>query len=79
MQMQSDLADVRVSAAEQEELSAMGAAYLAGLTAGIYRREELFARMKYRQYQPAMEEKSREMKYAAWKKAVAMACRYAEK
>lgn len=79
MQMQSDLADVRVSAAEQEELSAMGAAYLAGLTAGIYRREELFARMKYRQYQPAMEEKRREMKYAAWKKAVAMACRYAEK
>ncbi|HBA49520.1 MAG TPA: glycerol kinase [Lachnospiraceae bacterium] len=79
MQMQSDLAKVRVSAAVQEELSAMGAAYLAGLTAGIYRREELFARMEYRRYMPVMEAKSREEKYAAWKKAVDMACQYTEK
>lgn len=76
MQMQSDLAGVRVSAAEREELSAMGAAYLAGLTAGIYRREDLFARMEYRRYQPEMEERRREAKYAAWKKAVAMACQW---
>ena len=72
MQMQSDLANVRVSAAGQEELSAIGAAYLAGLTAGIYRRESLFSRMEYRTYAPEMSEESRAAKYAAWKKAVSM-------
>jgi len=72
MQMQSDLADVTVSAAGQEELSAIGAAYLAGLTAGIYRAETLFSRMEYRRYQPRMSEESREEKYGAWKKAVPM-------
>ncbi|MCI8286217.1 MAG: glycerol kinase GlpK [Lachnospiraceae bacterium] len=72
MQMQSDLANVRVSAAGQEELSAIGAAYLAGLTAGIYRRESLFSRMEYRTYAPEMSEENRAAKYAAWKKAVSM-------
>ncbi len=76
MQMQSDLANVRVSAAGQEELSAMGAAYLAGLTGGIYRREALFDGMEYRHYEPMAERSSREAGYAAWKRAVAMACQY---
>ncbi len=72
MQTQSDLAQVNVSAAGQEELSAIGAAYLAGLSAGIYRREELFSRMEYKKYQPRMEEAGRQERYAAWKKAVEM-------
>lgn len=72
MQMQSDLADVRVSAAGQEELSAIGAAYLAGLTAGLYREETLFSRMEYRRYEPQMTKECREAKCAAWKKAVHM-------
>ncbi len=70
MQMQSDLADVQVAAAGWEELSAIGAAYLAGLSAGIYRKEDLFSRMAYRRYTPAMPKENREIKYAAWKKAV---------
>lgn len=70
MQMQSDLADVKVAAAGQEELSAIGTAYLAGLSAGIYRREDLFSRMAYRRYTPEMPKEARENKYTAWKKAL---------
>lgn len=72
MQIQSNLANVKVSAAQQEELSAIGAAYLAGLTAGIYRRESLFNRMAYRTYVPEMAQDDRNGKYAAWEKAVRM-------
>lgn len=43
MQAQSDLSGLRVAVAETEELSALGAAYLAGIGAGLYRKETLFS------------------------------------
>lgn len=70
MQTQSDVANVKVAAAGQEELSAIGAAYLAGLSAGIYRKEDLFSQMTYRRYKPEMPKENRKIKYDAWKMAV---------
>lgn len=70
MQFQSSLADLTVYAAEREELSAMGAAYLAGITAGLYDKKELFAKMKYRKFEPAMSAEERAGKQRRWEAAV---------
>lgn len=72
MQFQSDIAGVTVCAAENEELSAIGAAYMAGIAAGIYERERVFSNLKYRRYAPAMTSSARDEKYGAWKRAVEM-------
>lgn len=42
MQAQSDLSGLRVAVSETEELSALGAALLAGIGAGLYRKADLF-------------------------------------
>ena len=70
MQFQSDIADVTVQVPSAEELSGIGAAYAAGIAAGIYRREELFARMSRTKFVPAMDEEKRQNKYRGWKQAV---------
>lgn len=70
MQFQSDMAKVTVQIPEAEELSGIGAAYAAGLSAGVYERETLFARMKRSRYEPKMTEEVRESKYRGWKEAV---------
>ncbi len=70
MQFQSDIADVTVSIPEIQELSGMGAAYAAGIAAGIYDEEELFAQAKRTEYKPQMAEDVREAKYAGWQQAV---------
>ena len=70
MQFQSDIADVTVQVPSAEELSGIGAAYAAGIAAGIYRREELFARMSRTRFVPAMDEENRQNKYRGWKQAV---------
>lgn len=61
MQYLSDMARTSVLVSIQEELSAIGAAYLAGITAGIYRKEEIFAHRVYHTYHQRMEP-------AVWKK-----------
>ena len=71
MQFQSDLADIPVQVPSAEELSGIGAAYAAGLAAGIYRQEEIFSRMQRTKFTPKMPKEVREKKYAGWKKAVA--------
>lgn len=70
MQFQSDILQKRVLVLEEEELSGIGAAYLAGLSQGLYRMDELFAQRVYTSYQPVMQEAVRMQKYAGWKKAV---------
>lgn len=69
MQFQSDIlrADVRVPA--REELSGIGAAYMAGLALGVWD-ETVFGRGESTLYTPAMDEKKRDEKYAGWQKAV---------
>nr|WP_294678358.1 glycerol kinase GlpK [uncultured Blautia sp.] len=70
MQFQSDIADVVVQVPSAEELSGIGAAYAAGIAAGIYSRDEVFAKMSRTKFEPAMDKTVREQKYAGWKEAV---------
>lgn len=70
MQFQSDMARVNVQVPEAEELSGIGAAYAAGLAVGVYEKDTLFDRMARKKYEPKMENKVREEKYAGWKTAV---------
>lgn len=70
MQFQSDMAHVAVQVPSAEELSGIGAAYAAGIAAGIYNREEVFAKMSRTRFEPKMEKEVREEKYAGWKHAV---------
>lgn len=55
MQFLSDMARTTVLVSTQEELSAIGVAYLAGITAGIYNKEEIFAKNNYKIYQQKMD------------------------
>lgn len=70
MQFQSDMARVTVQVPSAEELSGIGAAYAAGLSAGVYEKEALFARMQRSKYEPKMNGETRESKYQGWKEAV---------
>lgn len=70
MQFQSDIASIPVQVPSSEELSGIGAAYAAGLGAGIYSEDTIFSRMQRRKFIPAMEKTVREEKYSGWKEAV---------
>ncbi len=70
MQLQSDISDLTVSIANAEELSAIGAAYLAGLKTGIYDRERIFGEEDRRCYVSGMETAERNRKLANWQAAV---------
>ncbi len=69
MQFQSDIAGLQVKVPNQEELSGIGAAYMAGLATGLWD-EEIFSKMKRVTYNPAMKEQKVVVKYAGWKAAV---------
>lgn len=71
MQFQSDIARVNVQVPSAEELSGIGAAYAAGIAEGIYTREEVFAKMSRRKFEPQMGDEERNRKYTGWKNAVA--------
>ncbi len=69
MQFQSDISGLKVQVPNQEELSGIGAAYLAGISLGLWN-EEIFSKMKRNTYSPVMDEKVSKEKYAGWKAAV---------
>ncbi len=69
MQFQADMTGSLVLVPRAQELSCMGAAYAAGTALGLYG-DEVFRRMIYRCYTPAMDEKLRREKYAGWRAAV---------
>jgi glycerol kinase len=72
MQRLADLLGAPVDRPEIKETTALGAAYLAGLSAGLYPDPERFAdawRLE-RRFGPAMEPASRERKLAGWRDAV---------
>ncbi|MDD3796110.1 MAG: glycerol kinase GlpK [Lachnospiraceae bacterium] len=71
MQFQSDMLDIPVKIPDAEELSGIGAAYAAGLSAGIYD-QSIFGGLKRTSYEPDMEEETRNSKYQGWKEAVQM-------
>ena len=69
MQFQSDMLRLSVAVPEREELSGMGAAFCAGIAAGIYSRD-IVQSVRRTRYSPQMEEALRQQKQAGWKRAV---------
>ena len=76
MQFQADISDIEVIRAEMKEATAAGAAYLAGLTAKIFKdRAEIKSIVSAkRAFFPEMDEKERAKKLDGWQRAV-RACR----
>ncbi len=72
MRFQSDLLGVEVACPDAEELSGIGAAYMAGLSAGVYR-DSVFGNLCYQPYLPRMDEALRRLKEAGWREAVEQA------
>ena len=71
MQFQSDILNIPVRVPDAEELSGIGAAYAAGLSAGIYN-NKIFDRLSRTSYTPSMSDETRQKKYDGWLKAVNM-------
>ena len=71
MQFQSDISDKILKIPQAEELSGIGAAYMAGISAGLYREEDLFSLWEGSIFTPSMDEAVRRQKRDGWKKAVA--------
>ena len=72
MQFQADILGVPVMRSLVSDISALGAAYLAGLTVGIWESEIAIAGLARPQerYEPLMAASERERCYAGWKDAV---------
>ncbi|MHA6530876.1 glycerol kinase GlpK [Paenibacillus sp. BAC0078] len=71
MQFQADILGSRVTRTTYAETTALGAALLAGLTSGIWTREQLERFNKAEKvFLPYMEEAERERRYEAWQDAV---------
>ena len=72
MQFQTDITDIPVEVAGIEELSAMGAAYGAGLAVGLYG-QGIFAGLERTRYEARMQPDKRQKLYQGWQTAVARA------
>lgn len=70
MQFLSDMARTTVSVAKQEELSAIGAAYLAGISVGLYKKEELFSSREYTDYTYKLDISEWQQKLDRWYDAI---------
>ena len=73
MQFLSNIIDAPVDRPEVKETTALGAAWLAGMIAGIYPDQKGFAESwkLERRFEPDMSDDERRRKYDLWKKAVA--------
>lgn len=69
MQFQSDLLGTDVSCPDAEELSAIGAAFMAGISYGIYS-ENVLQSLRYQRFMPQMDEITKNKKRANWDIAV---------
>jgi glycerol kinase len=72
MQFQADILGVPVLIQQTHETTALGAAFLAGLAAGVWRDQGEIARQAKvrKRYLPAMAHRQRENLYRGWKRAV---------
>ena len=73
MQFQSDILGIPVEVPADEELSGIGAAYMAGIRAGVFEKEKVFGARKTVRYVPEMEKKEQKERREGWKRAVARA------
>ncbi|MCR1840893.1 FGGY-family carbohydrate kinase [Murimonas intestini] len=69
MQFQSDMLGIPVQVPDAEELSGIGASYMAGLALGMYD-EKVFETIGRSRFEPSMDEKVKDKKYAGWLDAV---------
>ena len=69
MQFQTDILNSEVAVPSMEELSGIGAAYMAGIAMKIWD-EKVFFNLDNRVYQPKMRETTRQNKLMGWKNAV---------
>ena len=71
MQFQSDILGCEVERAEVIESTALGAAYLAGIQCGLWKKEDILANRKIQKtFKPSMAEEQRSKLYKGWLKAV---------
>lgn len=70
MQFQSDMTRAKICVPRAEELSAIGAAYLAGMGVGLYGEDLLSADRLKKVYEPKMDEDTRKRKFDGWHEAV---------
>ncbi len=70
MQFQSDMTRAAIRVPKAEELSAIGAATLAGIAAGLLDGDIVNAEKTRNVFIPQMDEDTREKKYSGWKEAV---------
>jgi glycerol kinase len=72
MQFQSNMLDVPVLVPDKEELSAIGAAFMAGLSSGIYD-DRVFSSLERKRYDPNMDQDRRNKLLDGWHEAVELA------
>ena len=71
MHFQADILDTLVERPKIIESTALGAAYLAGIAAGIWKQEDIVEKkITDHSFSPSMEEAKRSVLYKGWKKAV---------
>jgi glycerol kinase len=71
MQFQADILGAEVETSKVIESTAMGAAYLAGIQAGLWKKEDIVNnRVIEKKFKSTMESAMREKLYKGWKKAV---------
>jgi glycerol kinase len=72
MQLQADLLGCPVLRNRSTDLSAMGAAWLAGLAVGVWKSADELERLPRTmdRFEPRMSERDRERLYAGWREAV---------
>jgi glycerol kinase len=80
MQFQADLLGVPVDRPTVTETTALGAAYLAGLAVGYYKKPNILKQWKVdKQFKPTMKPADRAKLYDGWKKAVRLTMGWAGK
>lgn len=70
MQFQTDVLGCPVEVPDAAELSAIGAAYAAGIAIGAYDADTVFVQMERTAFQPAMPEEKRERLLSGWQVAI---------
>ncbi len=69
MQFQSDITNKYIRIPEEEELSGIGVAYMAGISVGMWS-EQIFNMLERKSYSPNMCEENRSIKYNGWKEVI---------
>ena len=73
MQFQSDLLNIKICRSNLQETTALGAAYLAGISVGFWKDKDELVSMRAHadKFMPEMDEHTKEVLLAGWHKAVA--------